>query len=380
MAIITAILGLFGRFAGKVLTTTLGWASVLLFGRIPEDRQIRFSLLTFGSLVWVVTVVGTVFPDAGVVLFSLVPLPDWVDRGVVRLVMLVAALALPAVLGAVAISVADPRDRPKGTGMIVGVLRGYLLTPILAVTLAILAVAGVVRKARTVMARRESGHIPIVVRPGRYEALVDRLEGVLRDSKLVDGRHEGSAILTRPARLLASVSGTGLRSLVPDRLLVLTGPNLELEVYPSDLANSADKLQLARTRAAIMENLDSTDCWFTTTRETQAIEDQLAKLDAEPGSWDPKVIEAIDHRLATEAIDDDEWDVLYRRRLQVAAEATGTNLQQPAAGKGGESPEAPDGAMRERQPDLGAVVGLVTAGLVMADIAVLASRQRNGRH
>jgi len=28
MAIITALLGMLGRFAGKVLTTTLGWASV----------------------------------------------------------------------------------------------------------------------------------------------------------------------------------------------------------------------------------------------------------------------------------------------------------------------------------------------------------------
>jgi hypothetical protein len=376
MAIITAILGFIGRFTGKVLTTTLGWASVLLFGRIPEDRQARFSVLTFGSLLWVATVFGIIFPKAGVFLISLVPLPDWVDDNVVRLVMLGAAAALPAVLGAVAIWVAEPADRPKGAGLIRGVLRGYLLTPILAGTLALLALAGVIRKVRTVAARRDGGHIPIVVRPGRYESLVNRLEAVLTEAQLINGRRPGSRILTAPARLLARVSGTGLRSLVPDQLVVLTGPGLELEVYPSDLALSASTLQLARARAAVMQDLDSQDCWFTTTREAQEIEDQLARLDAHPESWDPDLVADIDRRLASNAIADEEWDVLYRRRLQVAAEATGTNLHQPAAGEA----HAPAGADRAGRPDLGTLVGLVTAGLVVADIALLATRDGNGRH
>src|SRR5690348_10129390 len=142
MALITALFGFLGRFAGKILTTTLGWASVLLFGRIPERRQARFAVLTFGSLVWVATLVGTIVPDAGTILIGFVPLPDGVDRGLVRLVMLAAAIVLPAVLGAVALSVADPADRPKGAGLIVGVLRGYLITPVLAVALVVLAVAG----------------------------------------------------------------------------------------------------------------------------------------------------------------------------------------------------------------------------------------------
>ena len=36
MAFLAGVFGFIGRFAGKVLTTTLGWASTLLFGRVPS--------------------------------------------------------------------------------------------------------------------------------------------------------------------------------------------------------------------------------------------------------------------------------------------------------------------------------------------------------
>ena len=41
MTLIAGIFGVIGRFAGKLLTTTLGWASVLLFGRVPGSRNCR---------------------------------------------------------------------------------------------------------------------------------------------------------------------------------------------------------------------------------------------------------------------------------------------------------------------------------------------------
>jgi hypothetical protein len=375
MALITALLGMLGRFTGKVLTTTLGWASVILFGRIPESRQVRFAMLTFGSLVWVGTAIGIVIPKVAVFLISLVPLPDWVDDNVVRFGMIVAALALPAVLGGVAMSVSDPADRPSGAAMVGGLLRGYLLAPTLALTLVVLAVAGIARKVSAMLKKRTTGHVPIVVRPGRYEALVDQLDEILRTADLVTWRRDGSRMLTIPARALAGVAGTGIRKMVPDHLAVLTGPEVELEVYPSDLSISGSRLGLARARAAVLRDLDSVNCWMTTAATAQEIEDRLAKIDRSSASWDPKVIDDVDHRLASEAIDDDEWDVLYRRRLQVAAEATSTNLGDRVHG----AAAAPRGRPDTDRPEAGTLVGLVTAALVVADILLLARRGRDGR-
>ena len=65
MAILAALVAFGSRFAGKILTTALGWASTLLFGRVPASRQILLLGITFGSVIWMVLLAGIVFPDVG---------------------------------------------------------------------------------------------------------------------------------------------------------------------------------------------------------------------------------------------------------------------------------------------------------------------------
>ncbi|HET7181789.1 MAG TPA: hypothetical protein VFI15_06110, partial [Candidatus Limnocylindrales bacterium] len=279
MAIIGSLFALLGRFVGRVLTTTLGWASVLLFGRVPKDRQVWLAVLTFGSLAWVIAVIGILLPDVGTLLLAAVPRPDWVPEDLVRLVMLAIAVVLPPILGGITLLLAEPEERPTGFGLVTQVLRGYLFAPTLAVTLVVLAVAGTIRKLGAVIKRREDAHIAIVVRPGRYEALVSTLETTLRKGELIDRRGPGSTILVVPAHILAAVAGRGIGRYVPDKLIVLEGPQLRVAVYPADLALTGEKDDVARARALVARDVSSRDAWFTTTRESQQVEDRMAALE-----------------------------------------------------------------------------------------------------
>jgi hypothetical protein len=231
MALIASLLAFAGRFVGKVLTTTLGWASILLFGRIPQDRQVWLAVLGFGSLAWVAAVIGILVPDLGAILLAAVPLPDWVPDWIVRLVMLAVAVALPAVLGGVTLLLSDPEDRPKGRDLLVQLARGYLIVPTLAVSLVVLAVAGTVRKLVALSKRLEDAHLPMVVRPGRYDALVARLEATLDDGGMAATRAPGSTILAIPARILAKVAGQGIGRLVPDRLVELRARDVTRDAH-----------------------------------------------------------------------------------------------------------------------------------------------------
>lgn len=58
MAIVAGLSGVAGRFVGRVLTTTLGWASTLLFGRVSAAHQRILAAMTFGSVVWMAVLVG----------------------------------------------------------------------------------------------------------------------------------------------------------------------------------------------------------------------------------------------------------------------------------------------------------------------------------
>jgi hypothetical protein len=58
MAIIQGLLALLTRSIGRVLNTAFGWATIMLFGKVPQDRQIYLSVVAFGSVAWLIVLLG----------------------------------------------------------------------------------------------------------------------------------------------------------------------------------------------------------------------------------------------------------------------------------------------------------------------------------
>jgi len=296
VAIFASLFALVGRFVGRILTTTLGWASTLLFGQVPQSRQVWLAVLTFGSLVWVALAAGVVLPSIGTFLLGFVPVPGWISQEFVRLVMLAAAVGLPPVLGAVTLLVTDAADRPRGRALVGTVLRGYPLAPALSLTLVLLALVGTARRLDAAVHRRESAHVAMIVRPGRYEALVAATRASLQAEQLVTRRRPGSRLLTVPAQLLARIAGGGMERLVPDELAELAGPSLVAAVYPSDLALTGSKASVAEARALVLRDVDSTEAWFTTSKEAQRLEDRMSAM-AKARLIDRRALAALDDDL-----------------------------------------------------------------------------------
>ena len=130
-------------------------------------------------------------------------------------------------------------------------LRGYPLAFLLAFTLAFLAVVGTIRKVRSIVKRWSDAHVPIVVRPGCYGRVVDDLEDALDKAGLDVTWRAAPAVMSTPARLVGLVAGSGVGSLVPERLTLLVARDLEILVYPSDVAISGRQGVVARARAAL---------------------------------------------------------------------------------------------------------------------------------
>lgn len=352
---------------------------------MPQDRQVWLAVLTFGSIAWVTVVAGVALPGVGLFLLTALPVPSWLQPDVIRLAMLAVALLLPAVLGAVSLLVADPSDRPRGGALVSTVARGYLLAPALAVVLFVLAIAGVVRKVASAIHRRTDAHVAMVVRPARYEALVADLERSL-EPVLVTRRRPGSRVLTIPARLLAAIAEGGIRRLVPDQLIELVGPELTVSVYPADLALSGTTNAVARARAAITRDVRSVDAWFTTTTESQRVEDRLVALEEAGRPPTSSELDAIDRLLVGLTVSQEEWEVLYRRRLQLvtsghvdvaAPGVPGVDGPGATAGKGRVGTSGrPDRSRRSPRPAIraGTALGVAMVALVAVDIVLLLLR------
>src|SRR4029077_5216771 len=96
----------------------------------------------------------------------------------------------------------------------------------------------------------------------------------------------------------------------------------------SDIAISGPDPVRIRARAVIVSRLAKAAAYLTTSAATQAIEDRVQKLAAHfrtpigaPAGEVAAALAAIDETLLELEIPTDEWDILYRSRLQVERDA-----------------------------------------------------------
>ena len=326
MAILAALIAFGSRFASKVLTTALGWASTLLFGRVPASRQILVLGITFGSVIWMVMLAGFILPDLGAFLLLLVPPQNLIPQGVIRLVMLLGVIVVPGVVGAVTLALTSGEKR-TARGTLVAIGRGYPLTVVLAILLVFLALLAIWRKGVSLVRRWTDAHVPMVVKPGAYRQVADDLDRALSDAGFDLEPSPAPAAMSKPAKWLAAVAGRSSGALVPDHMLQLRGPDLDILIYPMDVLISGKEEAVTRARAAIASRLTTSAAHLTVSAEAQTIEDRLMALAVPTGSHQgerPRFDEAaaaefaaIDKKLATIHVPYDEWEVLYRQRLQV---------------------------------------------------------------
>ncbi len=383
MAIFGALFAAVGRVFGRIANMALSWASVLLFGQVPQSKQMLLTFVTLGSLAWIAALVGVAVPSVGTVLLAAVPRPSFVSEDLVRIVMLVIAIVLPIVIGIGTIFLLDRDRRPKRSGLVVQALRGYPYAAVLAITLVFLAVIALVRKARSLVKRWQDAHIALVVKPGRYDVVAADVEEALDDAGLDVTRERAPRVLEVPAKLLGAVGGPGVKGLVPDRLVQLKANGLEILLHPSDIAFLGEKALLAHARAAIATRLTHTEAYLTSSAEAQQVEERITAL-ARKDRVTADDFRPIDDTLASLVVPADEWDTLYRMRLQVENEKRLPDASRPALPDTGNARAAQGdrGTPEPTEPTgLGWAAAIASLGLLAADVvlAILETIRGDGR-
>ena len=119
---IGAIFAFVGRQLGRVLSLAFSWATMALFGRVPEDRQLFLSAMAAASLLWPIVLAGIAVPSVATFLLAFVTLLTWADAWV-RPVMLALAVLLPLAVGFLSTKLANAG--PRGVELVRETLRGF---------------------------------------------------------------------------------------------------------------------------------------------------------------------------------------------------------------------------------------------------------------
>jgi len=325
MAVLQVLLAMIFRWLGTILNTLIGWASMLLFGKVPQNRQFILSAITFCSVIWLALALGVVFPRVGTFLLTLVVLPPWIDRAYVRLIMLALALVLPLGVGAASLFLLPPEDRPRRSQMLRAVVKGYAYTLGLALTLLIMCIVAPIHRLRALLMRWSTTHIPVLVESHDYLDVVTQIDRVLRSAGFETVRTRAAWMVRLPTAIFTFFAGGAVKGLVADQLTVLKSANFEVALHPSDLVIRGKEREMVRVHALITEHVTFTKAYQTWSKEANAIEDRLTALWRELRESAPdfelagaqEKLTAIDEALRSIAVDYHEWEVLFREKLIV---------------------------------------------------------------
>src|SRR6185295_8215987 len=266
--------------------------------------QILLLGITFGSVIWIVMLIGVIVPDVGAFLLLLIPSQSFVPESTIRLLMLVGVIVVPGAVGAMTLLLQADAKR-TGRSIVEAIARGYPLTLLLAVLLVFLACLAIWRKGTSLARRWSDAHVPMVVKPGAYEEVANDLDDALSAAGLDLEAGDAPSSMSLPAKWLTAVAGRSSSSLVPDRMVRLRSPVLDILIYPMDVLISGKSHDVVRARAAIASRLTTSAAHLTVSAEAQAIEDRLTALAVgAPGGEQPPPFDK-DVEAAFEAIDND---------------------------------------------------------------------------
>lgn len=323
MAILQVLIGLVLQSISRILATALGWATILLFGRVPRERQIYLTLIVFGSVIWLVIATGIAWPRAGVFLLAFAHMPRSVNANWVRVGMAAAAAVLPLFVGAATLLLREPHLRPvDAASKWQTVLDGYRFTVGIALTLVVSAVIAPLMQTRNLVRGWTAKHFPVMIEPADYPEVVADIQRGLASAGLPTLRESTHAVLRIPTTMLTVFAGSNFDRLVARDLATLVTADLEIVVHPFDLTVSGPRTAVARAQAVLADRLAFTRAYLTWSQEGHRMEDRIRQgwhemttAREESVSQCATMLDQIERDLETANVDFEEWEILSRSLL-----------------------------------------------------------------
>ena len=325
MAILQALLSLIGRSAGKILNAVFGWAVRALFGFTTGAKQTLLTALVASAAVWPILLLGIALPRVAAFALAFVPIPKSAPQWIVRAVWIALAVIVPGVLG-IALATQAPPDAPAES-FAKRVVRGYPMTLGLAIAFWMSFVSVPVLHLLALARGWRDAHVPLVTDRESYADAAARARRVLNDRGFGLVPTEPGFWVRAPSRVLAKLGGRALRGDVPEHLAYFQGSDFVAALHSSGLLLRGPLEKTALAHGLVAEALAKSDALETTDPDAQALERQIQRvwrvLDENPpahrGSpWLLSRLGDIGEELVALEIEYDDWQILYRKLLQLA--------------------------------------------------------------
>jgi hypothetical protein len=305
----------------------LGWATALYFGQVPGRQGRMLAVVSLVAAAWVILVVGFAVPIfTGAALEALDVIEENFDVEFLHYAGLTAGIVLvPPVVAAITVWGAFHEDRSVGTWLRL-VPRSYPATAMLGAAVLMMVAFTPVLLFRRWRHGIKFVQVSLVMREGTDDDdLVEALRDALRSIGVDDLRVEpATGVRTWPLRTVGYAVEHLLGATVRGDPVRIAAGEIEIYAYATTISIQGPKEDTYRVRAAIERKLGFDDAYLTWNEDAQGIEDALLEAHrSADGDVDAlrARLDEIQERMDTESLNSEEWNVLYRRRLQIELSA-----------------------------------------------------------
>jgi hypothetical protein len=307
----------------KSASFALGWATALYFGQVPGRQGRILAVVSLLAMAWLIVLFGFALPIlGGAALEAAGVIEENFDVEPIHYLALIAAVVLtpPGVAASVVYGgFLEERDVATWARLVpvsypatfmlgLSVLQMLLFTPFL-----------LIQRWRQ---KRKLVQVPLVMREDTDDdGLLEATETALRAAGVDDyAIEEATGPKSWPMRTVAFPARHLLGAVVRGEPVRLVAGDLEVLAYATNIAINGPKERAYQVRAAVERELAFCDAYLTWNDEAQELEDELMAADGEANGDLDRLrgrLDRIQARIDRASLNSEEWNVLYRLRLQV---------------------------------------------------------------
>ena len=305
----------------------LGWATAMYFGQVPGRQGRMLSVISLLSAAWVILIVGFAIPILGGALLETTGvITENFDVRAIHYAGLVAGLVLTPPFVAVAVVFGEfHEDRSVGTWLRL-VPVSYPATFMLGISVLQMVVITPVLLFQRWRRKRKLVQVPLVMRErADDDDLAEAVLTAVRAAGIEEARIERArGPKTWPMRTVAYAAKHLLGAVIRGEPVRIVTDGIEIFAYATNVAILGPKEDAYRLRAAVERELAFANAYLTWNDEAQAFESELMKVHESMNGDIPALEQRLDdiqERMDVASLNREEWNVLYRLRLQVEQRA-----------------------------------------------------------
>lgn len=307
----------------------LGWATAIYFGQVPGRQGRILSVVSLLAAAWVILIVGFAVPIfAGAALEAVGAIDENFDVEPIHYLGLVAGIVLtPPAIGA-ATEYAEFRGERSVGGWLRTVPVSYPATAMLGASVLQMVAFTPFLLFQRWRRKRKLVQVPLVMREGSDD---DDLAEIVREALRSIGLtqvavDEATGPKSWPLRTVGFASRHLLGAVVRGEPMRFRVDGIEVLAHATNVSVLGPKEDAYRVRAALEKQLTFSDAYLTWNEEAQRLEDELrAARTSSDGDTEAlgRRLDEVQRRIDVASLNSEEWNVLYRLRLQIehAAEA-----------------------------------------------------------